>query len=69
MDEYIERISIPLDEYKELLTIKGKYEELKSIYYGVYSSTKIAYRDDDSLGIAASPYKVSYDKSVEDLGV
>lgn len=69
MDEYIERISIPLDEYKELLTIKGKYEELKSIYYEPYSSTKITYRDDGSLGIAASPYKISYDKSVEDLGV
>lgn len=31
-----ESITIPLEEYKELLIIKGKYEELKSqqnIYY------------------------------------
>ena len=37
-------ITISIEEYKELLIIKGKYEELKSIYYGPYSSTKISYR-------------------------
>ena len=40
-----EIITISLEEYRELLIIKGKYEELKSIYYGPYSSTKITYRD------------------------
>lgn len=27
-----DKISIPLEEYKELLMIKGKYEELKALY-------------------------------------
>ena len=40
-----EIITISLEEYRELLIIKGKYEELKSIYHGLYSSTKITYRD------------------------
>lgn len=28
-DELMENITIPMEEYKELLIIKGKYEELK----------------------------------------
>ena len=46
MKENVKEITITLDEYKELLMIKGKYEELKSVYYGPYSSTKITYRGD-----------------------
>ena len=46
MKENVKEITITLDEYKELLIIKGKYEELKSVYYGLYSSTKITYRGD-----------------------
>lgn len=49
-----EVITISLEEYKELLIIKGKYEELKSFYtsYNPYN-TKITYRkycglDDDN---------------------
>ena len=63
MDEYIEKIYIPLEEYKELLMIKGKYEELQSIYYGPYTLTKPTYRKED--GIMAPPYKFTCnDKSV-----
>lgn len=36
-------IEIPLEEYKELLIIKGKYEELKS-YYSPVSPTKTIVR-------------------------
>ena len=44
--EYIEeKIYISIEEYKELLMIKGRYEELKSMYYGPYSNTKISYRN------------------------
>lgn len=55
MIDDIERIYIPLEEYKELLTIKGKYEELKSMYYGPYTNTKITYRGEDR--IIDPPYK------------
>ena len=37
-------IVITLEEYKELLMIKGKYEELKSLYNPTFNS-KITYRD------------------------
>ena len=45
-----EVITISLEEYKELLIIKGKYEELKSIYNPYPFNTKITYRgiDDDN---------------------
>ena len=49
MIDDIERIYIPLEEYKELLTIKGKYEELKSMYYGPYVNTKITYRGTEEM--------------------
>ena len=39
-----EIIVITLEEYKELLMIKGKYEELKSLYNHTFNS-KITYRD------------------------
>lgn len=64
MIDDIERISIPLEEYKELLTIKGKYEELKSMYYGPYTNTKITYRGEEGVPMAP-PYKFTCnDKSV-----
>ena len=53
-----EKIYIPLEEYKELLIIKGKYEELKSLYAPTFN-TKITYRnfkDDKEL---KPPYKVT----------
>lgn len=48
-------ITIKLEEYKELLMIKGKYEELKNMYYPAtypnsYPKSNIVYRsfDDDN---------------------
>lgn len=46
-------VTISLNEYKELLIIKGKYEELKSIYNPYPFNTKVSYRkycglDDDN---------------------
>lgn len=40
-------ITIPMEEYKELLIIKGKYEELKSqeIYEKLYTSSPTLIRD------------------------
>lgn len=46
-------IVISLEEYKELLTIKGKYEELKSMYYGPSLKTNITYRGPETF---KSPY-------------
>ena len=64
MIDDIERISIPLEEYKELLTIKGKYEELKSMYYGPYTNTKITYRGESEKEMAP-PYKFTcVDKNI-----
>ena len=54
----MKEITIPIEEYKELLLIKGKYEELKSIYYGPYSNTKITYRGiEDEAARMVPPYK------------
>lgn len=52
-----ETIVITLEEYKELLMIKGKYEELKSLYTPTFNP-KIIYRkfeDDKELN---PPYKI-----------
>lgn len=40
-------ITIPIEEYKELLIIKGKYEELKSqeLYKKPYTSSPTLIRD------------------------
>ena len=44
--EILVTIEIPLEEYKELLMIKGRYEELKSqIYKHQPSITPTIYRD------------------------
>lgn len=53
-----ERIYIPLEEYKELLMIKGKYEELKSMYTPYYN-TKITYRGDTTDFGLRYPYDVT----------
>ena len=37
-------IEIPLEEYKELLIIKGKYEELKSMSVYPWNPTTITWR-------------------------
>lgn len=48
-------ITITLEEYKELLTIKGKYEELKELYVPkIYPST-ITYNGNE----LKPPYKVT----------
>ena len=48
-------ITIQLSEYKELLIIKGKYEELKNMYMPSYPKTTITYGGGDS--ITATPYE------------
>lgn len=58
-----ETISITLEEYKELLVIKGKYEELKSIYCSslTYPKPATTYRDlsKDNNKELTPPYKVT----------
>lgn len=43
----LDTVTITLEEYKELLMIKGKYKELKSLYYPAltYPKTNITYRN------------------------
>lgn len=41
MDVELKTIEISLEEYKELLIIKGRYEELKDVRY---TTPKISYR-------------------------
>jgi len=51
-------IEIPLEEYKELLMIKGKYEELKSqrVDYPLpYNRTTITYTDSKGKSTTISP--------------
>lgn len=65
-----ETITITLKEYKELLIIKGKYEELKEqkqqITY-VPWNTHITYKNaDDWLEKETKPYKVTCDLSQHD---
>lgn len=66
-------IEIPLDEYKELLIIKGRYEELKDSSKGNCSGpchptqlptvrptiTWATYNDDEDKKKAENPYKVT----------
>lgn len=60
--EYEEKIYISIEEYKELLMIKGRYEELKSMYYGPYANTKITYRGESEKEMVP-PYKFTCDNS------
>ena len=51
-------ITITIEEYKELLITKGKYEELKNKYWQCYPrGTTITYRDSD--GGFRYPYTVT----------
>lgn len=60
-------ITITLEEYKELLVIKGKYEELKERIQqigGVPYKNNIIYRNaDDLFEKEVKPYKVTCDLS------
>lgn len=70
-EEEIEKlIAIPLEEYKELLVIKGKYEEyansklqMKSLYWNGYKEdgTTILPQRELKTGdpIPCSPYKIT----------
>ncbi len=50
-------ITIPFEEYKELLVIKGRYQELKS---KTVINTGITYRGlENNDGITVAPYKVT----------
>ena len=51
-------ITISMEEYKELLMIKGKYEELRSLYYS-YPKSTITYRDFNNEKELTPPYKVT----------
>lgn len=53
-----ETILITLEEYKELLIIKGKYEELKSLYNHNFN-TKIIYRNFEDDKELKPPYKIT----------
>ena len=57
MEEEI--IVITLEEYKELLMIKGKYEELKSLYNSAFN-TKIIYRNFEDDKELKQPYKITF---------
>lgn len=50
----MEEITIPMEEYKELLIIKGKYEELKS-----QANQPIIWRETKTPVIPAEPYKIT----------
>ena len=59
----MENITIPMEEYKELLIIKGKYEELKSQCRG----NSIILHDGNlkRIGdIPIEPYKITCEKEV-----
>ena len=62
----MEEITISMEEYKELLIIKGKYEELKSqqkpIIWNTPTLTRTTYGSGES--IPESPYKITCDKKI-----
>lgn len=57
-------IEIPFEEYKELLIIKGKYEELKSQYNPVYPSG-IRFVGTEYQSKPTPPYKVTCGKDID----
>lgn len=63
LENYTDTITIPMEEYKELLVIKGKYEELRNLYYS-YPKSTITYRDFNSEKELTPPYKVTCDTPV-----
>ena len=62
METVKETITISMEEYKELLIIKGKYEELKLLYQP-YSKTTITYRDFNNEKKLTPPYKITCEES------
>lgn len=50
-------ITITLEEYKELLIIKGKYEGLKEINKHIYTGIRF----NDNKDVPIQPYKVTRD--------
>ena len=59
-----QHVNIPLEEYKELLIIKGRYEELKNksnITWTPLSKTTITYTGPDGkkVSMPTAPYKVT----------
>lgn len=57
-------ITITLEEYKELLMIKGKYEELKEINKPVITYRGITFNDEKPI---ISPYKVTCDNTKREI--
>lgn len=59
-------ITITLEEYKELLEIKGRYEELKEINKPVITYTGFTFNDEKPI---ISPYneKVTYDTTKKEI--
>lgn len=49
-----DKITISMEEYKELLIIKGKYEELKS-----QAKQPIIWKETKTPAIPAEPYKIT----------
>lgn len=62
METIKETITIPMEEYKELLIIKGKYEELKSIYSPDPKSNIIIRSPWENKEDLTPPYKVTCKK-------
>ena len=64
----MEEITISMEEYKELLIIKGKYQELKEqqqippIIWHEPTLTRTTYGSGES--IPESPYKITCDKKI-----
>ena len=55
----LEYITIPIEEYKELLIIKGKYEELKDTQFGILvENPKVA----EPYRLPEKPYKLFFQK-------
>jgi hypothetical protein len=64
MNRGTQHVSIPLEEYKELLIIKGRYEELKNktnITWTPPPKTTITYTGPDGkkVSMPTTPYKVT----------
>lgn len=57
-------ITITLEEYKELLEIKGRYEELKEINKPVITYTGFKFNDEKPI---TSPYKVMCDNMKREI--
>lgn len=68
MEQELKTIVITLDEYKELLEIKGRYEELKEINKPIITYTGIRYNGEDiNNKPIISPYKVTCDTDKKGL--